>query len=52
MEILKVSTKSNPNLVAGALVNILKEKEKPNYIWVYSKIITNRDNFMKKWVEH
>ncbi len=24
-EILKVSTKSNPNLVAGALVNILKE---------------------------
>jgi len=26
-EILKVSTKSNPNLVAGALVNILKEKE-------------------------
>ena len=27
MEILKVSTKSNPNLVAGALVNILKEKE-------------------------
>lgn len=26
-EILKVSTKSNPNLVAGALVNILKDKE-------------------------
>ena len=26
-EILKVSTESNPNLVAGALVNILKEKE-------------------------
>ena len=26
-EILKVSTKSNPNLVAGALVNILKENE-------------------------
>ena len=25
MEILKVSSKSNPNLVAGALVNILKE---------------------------
>ena len=24
MEILKVSSKSNPNLVAGALVNILK----------------------------
>lgn len=28
MEILKVSSKSNPNLVAGALVNILKEKDK------------------------
>ena len=28
MEILKVSSKSNPNLVAGALVNILKEDEK------------------------
>lgn len=28
MEILKVSTKSNPNLVAGALVNLLKEKER------------------------
>lgn len=28
MEILKVSSKSNPNLVAGALVNILKEEEK------------------------
>ena len=26
-EVLKVSTKSNPNLVAGALVNILKENE-------------------------
>lgn len=25
MEILKVSSKSNPNLVAGALVNVLKE---------------------------
>ena len=25
MEILKVSSKSNPNLVAGAIVNILKE---------------------------
>lgn len=28
MEILKVSSKSNPNLVAGALVNILKENKK------------------------
>ena len=28
MEILKVSSKSNPNLVAGALVNILKEDNK------------------------
>jgi stage V sporulation protein S len=28
MEILKVSSKSNPNLVAGALVNILKEDKK------------------------
>ena len=28
MEILKVSTKSNPNLVAGAIVNILKEDKK------------------------
>ncbi len=28
MEILKVSSKSNPNLVAGALVNILKEEGK------------------------
>ena len=28
MEILKVSSKSNPNLVAGALANIFKEKEK------------------------
>ena len=27
MEILKVSSKSNPNLVAGALVNILKENK-------------------------
>lgn len=27
MEILKVSSKSNPNLVAGALVNILKNDE-------------------------
>ena len=28
MEILKVSSKSNPNLVAGALVNILKVDKK------------------------
>ena len=28
MEILKVSSKSNPNLVAGALVNILREYKK------------------------
>lgn len=28
MEILKVSNKSNPNSVAGALANILKEKNK------------------------
>ena len=28
MEILKISSKSNPNLVAGALVNLLKENEK------------------------
>ncbi len=28
MEILKVSSKSNPNLVAGALVNILKSDKK------------------------
>ena len=28
MEILKVSSKSNPNMVAGALVNILKESKK------------------------
>lgn len=28
MEILKVSSKSNPNLVAGALVNILKTDKK------------------------
>ena len=28
MEILKVSSKSNPNSVAGAIANILKEKEK------------------------
>lgn len=28
MEILKVSSKSNPNLVAGALVNILKDNKK------------------------
>jgi stage V sporulation protein S len=28
MEILKVSSKSNPNLVAGALVNILKNDKK------------------------
>lgn len=28
MEILKVSSKSNPNMVAGALVNILKEANK------------------------
>ena len=28
MEILKVSSKSNPNLVAGALVNILKDNDK------------------------
>ena len=27
MEILKVSSKSNPNLVAGAIVNILKENK-------------------------
>ncbi|HHU60163.1 TPA: stage V sporulation protein S [bacterium] len=27
VEVLKVSSKSNPNLVAGALVNILKENE-------------------------
>ena len=27
MEILKVSSKSNPNLVAGALVNILKDDD-------------------------
>lgn len=28
MEILKVSSKSNPNLVAGALVNIIKVDKK------------------------
>jgi stage V sporulation protein S len=28
MEILKVSSKSNPNLVAGAIVNILREDGK------------------------
>ena len=28
MEILKVSSKSNPNLVAGAIVNIANEKGK------------------------
>ena len=28
MEILKVSSKSNPNLVAGALVNILKSDQR------------------------
>lgn len=28
MEILKVSSKSNPNSVAGALANIFKEKDK------------------------
>ena len=28
MEILKVSSKSNPNLVAGALVNILKSDKR------------------------
>ena len=27
MEILKVSSKSNPNSVAGALANVLREKE-------------------------
>ena len=27
MEILKVSSKSNPNSVAGALANILKERD-------------------------
>ena len=27
MEILKISSKSNPNLVAGALVNILKKDQ-------------------------
>lgn len=27
MEILKVSSKSNPNRVAGALTNVLREKE-------------------------
>ena len=28
MEILKVSTKSNPNSVAGALANLLKENDR------------------------
>lgn len=28
MEILKVSSKSNPNNVAGAITNILREKDK------------------------
>lgn len=28
MEILKISSKSNPNLVAGALVNLLKENKR------------------------
>lgn len=31
MEVLRVSTKSNPNSVAGALAGVLREKEQQNY---------------------
>lgn len=31
MEVLKVSARSNPNSVAGALAGVLREKGEPRY---------------------